>query len=421
MRKYKSIFIIVLFLISNKVICQDFSDSWAGHFSYLNIVDISEGENKIYAASDNTIFSYDLIANEINEITTINGLSGEFISTIHYDEVFELVIIGYENGLMEIYFEDGRDVLTIIDIRDKPTIPADKKIINHFNLNDNLVYISTNYGISVYDLENLEFGDTYFIGDNGTQIRVNQTTILGDYIYAACYDLGGVRKALVASPNLINFQEWDKIRGGNWRFIQNVDGNLYAVRSSRKLFTIDQSDVFTEIFVYDALPSDMVNSNNYLLITTSDNVFVYDSLFNEIATVNQHPDFITEYSCAVLFPSNDLFIGSENIFMNNQTSLGANQGKKIKSGFGVLKTNLNELELFEEIHPNGPLLNTPFSIEGQNGNLWCVYGGYSVTYSFNAGTAGTGISKYVNQEWFNKPYDSILSTVTTPFIYLILL
>ena len=38
------------------------------------------------------------------------------------------------------------------------------KKINHFNENNGLVYISTDYGISVFDLERLEFGDTYFIG-----------------------------------------------------------------------------------------------------------------------------------------------------------------------------------------------------------------------------------------------------------------
>ena len=63
--------------------------------------------------------------------------------------------------------------------------PTDKKI-NHINAYQNLIYISTNYGISVYDLERLEFGDTYFIGNGGSQIPVTQTTIFEDHIYASC-------------------------------------------------------------------------------------------------------------------------------------------------------------------------------------------------------------------------------------------
>jgi hypothetical protein len=44
--------------------------------------------------------------------------------------------------------------------------------------------MSTDYGISVYDLERLEFGDTYFLGNGGAQITVKQVSILNNEIYA---------------------------------------------------------------------------------------------------------------------------------------------------------------------------------------------------------------------------------------------
>ena len=68
-----------------------------------------------------------------------------------------------------------------------------------------LIYISTNYGISVYDLEALEFGDTYYIGANGSQIQINQTFINGNLIYAATNT--GLKTADINSLNLIDFQE----------------------------------------------------------------------------------------------------------------------------------------------------------------------------------------------------------------------
>ena len=84
---------------------QDFSALWEGHFSYLNIKDVVQGNNKIYAASENAVFIYDNETNAISKVSTINGLSGELISTIHYSEAFNQIIIGYENGLIEIYFD----------------------------------------------------------------------------------------------------------------------------------------------------------------------------------------------------------------------------------------------------------------------------------------------------------------------------
>jgi hypothetical protein len=38
--------------------------------------------------------------------------------------------------------------------------------------NDDLLYIATDFGIAIYDLERLEFNDTYFIGDNAIELRV---------------------------------------------------------------------------------------------------------------------------------------------------------------------------------------------------------------------------------------------------------
>ena len=36
-------------------------------------------------------------------ITTIEGLSGDYITTIKYSENYNLLMIGYETGLMEVY------------------------------------------------------------------------------------------------------------------------------------------------------------------------------------------------------------------------------------------------------------------------------------------------------------------------------
>jgi len=93
---------LFIFQISS---AQDFSDLWEGHFSYLNIKDISQGNDKIYAAAENAVFSYDIVTKEIDKISTINGLSGENISTIHYSVDAQLLLIGYENGLMEVVFK----------------------------------------------------------------------------------------------------------------------------------------------------------------------------------------------------------------------------------------------------------------------------------------------------------------------------
>jgi hypothetical protein len=56
---------------------------------------------------------------------------------------------------------------------------------------DGIVYVSCDFGIVQFNLKSMLFGDTYFIGDAGTEIR--QTAIHNGFIYAATNN--GVRSA----------------------------------------------------------------------------------------------------------------------------------------------------------------------------------------------------------------------------------
>ncbi|HBR53756.1 MAG TPA: ABC transporter substrate-binding protein, partial [Flavobacteriaceae bacterium] len=107
------------------------------------------------------MFTYDLSTEEIETLSTINGLSGELISTLYYSEQFGLLVIGYESGLIEIAIDGEENILTVVDILNKPTIPPDQKRINQFNEFNGNLYIAAEFGISVFDLSVLEFGDTY--------------------------------------------------------------------------------------------------------------------------------------------------------------------------------------------------------------------------------------------------------------------
>src|SRR5690606_36631821 len=105
--------------------------------------------------------------------------------------------------LIEIVSGPENEILSVVDMLDKQTIPPNLKRINHFNVLDGLAYISTDFGISIYNLERLEFGDSYFIGNGGSQINVNQTTVLNNIIYAACGNNNAIKTGALSHPNLI--------------------------------------------------------------------------------------------------------------------------------------------------------------------------------------------------------------------------
>ncbi|MFD2551339.1 two-component regulator propeller domain-containing protein [Bizionia sediminis] len=378
--------ITLFFLMPFVHSAQNFSALWQGHYSYLNITDIAEGNGKLYAAAENAIFVYDLQTAEIQTISTVNGLSGEIISQIYYSAFYDKLLVGYNSGLLEIVSDLGNEVLTVVDILNKTTIPPTNKRINHFNEYNGLLYIATDYGISVYDLARLEFGDTYFIGNGGAQVIVSETTIYNDYIYAACQNANGLKRALVANTNLIDFNQWSLVGAGDFSAVTAFNNQLFVLRNDQFLLNEINGNL-NPIRQFNSLPVDMRVVNNYLIITQANVSYVYNENFSIVATVPVSSEFNSNYSAAL--------VSGPHVY------LGTNK-------FGILKTTLEEPVMFQEIHPDGPLLNNSFAVGASANNLWLTYGEYNLTY--NPGPLQSrGISHFVNGEnWVNIPADSVL-------------
>ena len=371
-------------LLSN---AQNFENEWEGHYSYVSVKAISQGNDRIFAGAENAAFSYDLSTMEIETISSVNGLSGESISTVYYSENFNLFVIGYENGLIEIVIDGEENILKVVDILEKPTIPPDRKRINHFNeYNDNL-YIATNYGISVYDLSALEFGDTYLIGDFGSQIEITQTTIFGDFIYASSSE-GGIRRALVANENLIDYEEWSTIANGSFLGIQALGNELYAARAiNNRVFRFEPGSGFVPVMDFNNPLTDFGVQGAYLTITTEAGIQAYTEGFVLAASANNFPDF-------------DL-VGQSGYTFNNTLYFGTAEDGLLVIPFGSSQV--------DQILPDGPIANQPFTLDTSAGQLWVAFGDVDVDYDPFPLTR-KGISNLREGEWTNIPFEEVFET-----------
>ncbi|HIC31100.1 MAG TPA: ABC transporter substrate-binding protein [Flavobacteriaceae bacterium] len=392
------VLIVFLFFLTSSF-CQDYTDAWTGHFSYLEIKDISPGLDKLYVAAENAIFTYDVTTNQIEKMSTINGMSGETISAILYVEDRDMLLIGFENGLMQVYDQTNRNFLTVVDILDKPTIPPNDKGINQFFRNDDIVYISTDYGISVYNINALEFGDTYYIGSNGSQLKVRQTTIYNDYIYAATEQR--LYRASIANSNLIDFQEWESLNAGNWLGIQNIENRLYAAHSNRRVYEVVDGNLVQKA-AYSQNIVGFKSNENRLSVTMTNQSFVYSSNFDQLVNATTTSEFNPNFSTSISV-SDELFIGTNRIENTGQPA------------FGILKSTFIQPEVLEEIHPESPLRNRFFKLKQQEGQIWGIHGGYSISYNFNGGVRREGISHFIDDEWRNIKYDSLAESINNPW------
>lgn len=362
---------------------QNFENSWTGYFSYVSIKSISQGNDKIYAAAENAIFTYDLSSEEISSISTINGLSGNPISTAYYSENNGLYVIGYENGLIEIVINGEDNVLKVVDILDKTTIPPNMKTINHFNEYNGRLYISTGFGISVYNLETLEFGDTYFIGDLGSQINITQTAVQGNLIYASSSE-NGIKSALVADENIIDYQQWATVIGGGYKGIQSLGVELYAVNNSNTILKFDLDVGFLQIDTFLSPVVDFRAFSGVLTITTQSSIHSFSEgyvLTNEVTSLFEY-DYLLQAGYAF---NNSFYLGTTDL------------------GMLIVPFNVNQAL---QVLPEGPLYNQPFTIEASPGKLWVAFGDVDLTFNPYPLTR-KGISNYRNESWTNIKYDSL--------------
>ena len=127
----KKIIYIFVFLLSTIGFSQA-NLQWKGYFSYNEIKDLSESPTAVFAASENALFSKNTVTHLIKTTNTVDGLSGQTISSLYYSSAFNKTIVGYENGLIIVINEADGSMLNVVDIINKE-LPANIKKINHFN------------------------------------------------------------------------------------------------------------------------------------------------------------------------------------------------------------------------------------------------------------------------------------------------
>jgi len=367
--------------------------NWKGYFSYNVIKDISESTTKVYAAAENALFTKNLTTNEIKTINSIDGLSGQTISALYHSDTFSKTVVGYQDGLILVINDVDGTILNVVDIINK-NIPSNIKKINHFMEFNGVLYISCDFGIVQYKLATLEFGDTYFIGPNGLEIKVYQTTLLNNEIYAVTQSYG-IKKASITNPNLNDFSQWLPFDTGFWNGLvtfnnqligMNLDSNIYRYNGSffQPLVNLGQAGI------------DIRATPNYLVVAGASKVLIFNQSLVQTAAIqsSQVTAIPVTFTCATVIDS-AIFIGT------NEN--------------GLLSSTITAPTAFEFILPDGPMMNNMFSITSSPTNLWAVYGGYDINYNpflyIGFSPSQFGISKY-NEEngWLNIPYSEVLGT-----------
>ncbi|MGY5352133.1 type IX secretion system anionic LPS delivery protein PorZ [Wenyingzhuangia sp. IMCC45533] len=372
---------------------KDFSERWTDFLSYNNIVDFVVVENELFAASDNAVFVYNLDSKSIDKISSVNGLILETINSISYDANTDHIILGHQNGLIQLISRDFK-ISLITGLIENKTLTS--KEINGYESKESVLLAYGDFGILNINVDKLEVISNFSLSNTRTPKRINTILFGDDILYAA--SLSGVYaynfRDDVDLEQAAFFNKWSKVISGDIRLMEIIRGKVLFVQNN-SLRDISQPNNSLITFTDNVLDFSISDSNN-LVFTYKDRIDIHDSesyaLLNSIQASNT----------------------SSKNFEAKKTIIKANSAYISSSELGVLSTKVNftdDPRLFEEIHPDGPSRNDIFSLTYQDNQIWVVYGGYDrVVYnSLPKGGRNFGVDYFRDNKWQSLSFDEVNS------------
>lgn len=325
--------------------------TWRAHISYNDIRSISITPTKVYAAADNGIMILTLADNSLSTITRMDGLSSSNITQIAFDQPRNQLLVTYADGDIDVIREN--EIININTLKISTLIVGSKRI-NHVAINNNLAYLSTDFGVVVFDLVQVAVKETWRdIGPGGTALSIYQSTFYSDSIFLATSN--GVLAGKL-TDNLLDYNNWTRFNtgalNGSIQSITSFNGTVYAAINGSGIYKYEDNTWQIQSYLI-ALQYKNITANQNLLITTSSSLFqvTASSVATEILS-----DEIDNPTIAFEDATGKLWIGdSQNGLVHNRSGS------------------------FQSVAANGPTFSSGFRLQYSNNKIYAVSGGFTGT------------------------------------------
>jgi hypothetical protein len=371
------LFVVALFLIA-PCSAQREQGTWEDYLSYSNATKVAISPEKVYCLTDGGLFYFDLEDNSVNKLSDVVTLSDFGISTISYSAEKEILLIAYTNSNIDLLYEDG-SIVNLPYIKNK-TITGDKSI-NAISFSGSEAYLSCGFGIVALNLSKKEIKDTYYIGEEGASITVNDIAFDEEYIYAATDN--GIYKALKTGTNLLDYNNWNPITtiphsDDKFNHLVYHGGNIIANYtpeewSEDQLYILngDSWETYQSQIKY---VHNMNSDGTYLTIASRSDLFIIDDSHTQIGHINSYE--IDEEEISDIHPRSGGISTDGSIWIADYEQ--------------VLIRLLDED--FEQIFPNGPSDNDIYSLHHSESGLWISPGN-------TTGWETPRFNRYADGEW----------------------
>ncbi len=365
---------------------------WQTHFAFNQAFEVVETADRIIGATRLGLIIIEKSDYSIHTLTKANGLSDYFITALNYNPDDNSLLIGYENGNIDLLKNNS-----IVNVNDLKLKQLDgKKGINHFLVDTEVAYVATDFGILVLNLDKREISSTYYIGDNASNLSINQLAFDDLYLYAATQS--GVRRVLKDAPNMHIFEAWSIISTDQANYsniLKFSDGMVFSkgVKGASNTLVYFYNDNFQNIVSVNNFQK--MGTNNDQLFTVSDTTLLfYNTSFTQTARLGNpvigEGKQTAAYRSAIITENNEIWAADNNHGLLNKQAGNA----------------------WDKYLPQGPVSNRAHQLKFSGDNLWLVPGGLAAAW--NNAHIPASISVLSKTGWQNltRPNNALLQGAT---------
>lgn len=401
---------------------------WRDHFSLNKIYSCFEMTDKTIVGASKNGLVISNIEGGIEKLTKINGLSDVAISSTKYFSEFNTIVVGYENGNIDIIKSD--EITNISDIKRK-NLATDKTIYSIVEQNE-FAYLACGFGIVKINVKNAEITDTYYIGENATFVVVNDLNFADNRLYAA------TNKGLYwANTNnfLSNFNSWNLIESPGYKeftAIIKAKNNLFCIakNSSDQYDFIMRNPANTwEILKKSVNSNSKISKNQKIYLTDVQNLSTYnfngiiENKISKLGNKNISPlcvNFKSSgelligdiYTGVIVQKGNDYqSFGYNGVFLDEAVQVKATKNQVIATRGGALKFNASWLNGCVNLFKDNQWQNI---LSYTTNNYFSILFDPNKSGHYYIGSWGNGLLEYENNKLLNV-YDASNSPLKSIF------
>ena len=357
--KTRILFIILIFsFLTAKA--QDIPiGQWRVHVPYNKAIGVKVMGDEVYCLTTKSLFVYDRKEGFIETISKLDGLSGNAFSALGYNESSKCIIIGYEDGAVDLIKNDG--IVNIPDIKNSNVVNI--KRINRIVCYNQFAYLCCEFGVVIFDIEKEEVKETCLMPFNVWDLTADDTNF---YVSSD----KGIFYVAQNAPQINFYKSWTQMEtpnSGKCVAINYWKGKLvYYFETTKSIYTqTPLKDDYTLLKDNINNPEggklDISVSNNQLLISVNQNLFVYSESYQSNKVINNVHLGDTVQTAK---PTQAFHVGNNQYFISDYN-------------LGLLYINSMNPVAGEIIAPNGPYSHRAFDMTTNGTKVFVSSGGHS--------------------------------------------